>query len=301
MQKKKKISQNEFVNPFAFAKRIKRPLILDGAVGSLLQQRGFKPVNSLWSSYALITKPEEVLKIHKQYISAGSDIITTNTFRTNPIVVKKYGKISSATLVKKAMELAKEAAKNNSIYIAGSNPPAEDCYKKERNISYKQLLINHHNHIDLLIDNGSHFILNETQSHFDEIKIICEFCTKKNVPYVLSLYLDSNLKLLSGENFEEIIKFIKDHNPLAMGINCISPLTFKKALRKINKRINWGFYLNCGSGNVTDENITCGISPSHYKNIVKTSLTKEPSFVGSCCGSSPAHIKGIKTLLDESI
>jgi homocysteine S-methyltransferase len=264
-----------------------------------LQQRGFKSVNSLWSSYALITKPEEVLKIHKEYISAGADIITTNTFRTNPTAVRQYGKMTSKNLVKKAIELAKNAAKGQAVYIAGSNAPAEDCYQSRRTITQKQIIYNHQKHIALLIENGCNFVLNETQSHFDEIKIICEFCSKNRVPYVLSLYLDNKLRLLSGEQLEYAIQFIEDYDLLAIGINCINPATFQKALKKINKKMNWGFYLNCGSGDITDENITCGVSSSQYKEIVKTSLKKEPSFIGSCCGSSPNHIKEIKRLFDE--
>lgn len=291
--------KTEFVNPFEVARRSGRPLILDGAMGSLLQQKGFKSVNSLWSSYALITKPEEVLKIYKKYIASGADIITTNTFRTNPVAVEEYGKTTSAKLVKKAVELAKKAAKGKSIYIAGSNAPAEDCYQKKRNISYNKLKINHSNHIILLINNGCHYILNETQSHFDEIKIICTFCSKNDIPYVMSLYLDKNLKLLSGESLEYIIKYVNDYNPLAIGVNCINPPLFRQAFKKINKKINWGFYLNCGLGEVTDESIVCGVSPNEYRDIVKESLKKNPSFIGSCCGSNPLHIREIRRILNE--
>lgn len=285
------------INPFSLAKRIKRPLILDGAMGSLLQQYGVPAGKKAWVTFANMDFPDKVLKIHMDYIKAGADIITTNTFRTNPAALTEFSKARQIKILKAAVDLAKEAVKDEPIFIAGSNAPAEDCYQKQRKITKKELEKNHYNHIDLLINNDVDFILNETQSHFDEIKIICNYCSKKSIPYIVSIYLDDNIRLLSGENLEQVLEFVKDHSPLAVGLNCISPTKF----RKINKVLdfNWGFYLNCGSGNPEDEIIKCGISPDEYIKAIKPSLKYTPSFIGACCGSNPLHIKKIKEILDD--
>ena len=147
------------------------------------------------------------------------------------------------------------------------------------------------------MDNGVDFILNETQSHSDEIKIIYNYCSKNSIPFVLSIYLDENLKLLSGETLYEMLPIILEHGPLAIGINCILPSVFN-AVKK-DFEYNWGYYLNCGSGNPEDEVIQCGFSPEEYSVIVKKSLELNPSFIGACCGSGPDHIKKIKEVLDE--
>ncbi len=289
------------INPFALSKRINRPLILDGAMGSMLQQTGLKSHGSMWMSLANIKHSEIVLEIHKKYIDAGADIITTNTFRTNPAAVKSYNhKMNVKKLVESSVNLAIEAADGLPIFVAGSNAPAEDCYQIERKLSHKELQFNHFNHINYLMESGSHFILNETQSHFDEIKIICRYCSKNNIPYVLSLFVDEKLNLLSGEKLSEAIKFILDFNPLAIGINCIRQETFVKFYTKEKFDYNWGVYLNCGSGEYTDDNITCGVSPNNYKETIRNILPKSPSFIGACCGSTPKHIKEIKKLLNEN-
>ena len=288
-------------NPFYKAKLSGKPLILDGAIGSLLQQKGFETDDILWTTNVNFNAPGEVIKIHRDYIAAGADIITTNTFRTNPYSLEQAGIFDIGKYVEAAVNLAKTAARGHNILIAGSNAPAEDCYKKERDISESILSDNHCKHIDLLIDNGVDFILNETQSHFDEIKIICNYCNSNNIPYVISLYLDENLDILSGEALLFVMSFIREHNPLAIGINCISIEQFKKVFDRINlDNFNWGFYLNCGAGKPTDKNITCGVSPSYYAKIVSESLSYNPSFVGSCCGSSPGHIKAIRKVINES-
>ena len=179
--------------------------------------------------------------------------------------------------------------------VAASNPPAEDCYQIKRTISHNKLEYNHHKHIDLLWQENPDFILNETQSHFDEIKIICEFCSLNNIDFVVSLYLSGNWKILSGENYSEVINFIHEYNPLAISINCVRPDTFNKIdLKYIN-----GFYLNCGFGSFTDKTISCGITPEEYKLLIRKYLLENIYFIGSCCGSSPLHTKSIKELLNE--
>lgn len=284
------------INPFSLSKRIKRPLILDGAMGSLLQESGVPSKKKVWMTLANTDYPSEVLRIHKAYIEAGADIITTNTFRTNPAALSDLSDKTQLELITSAVRLAMEARAYMPVFIAGSNAPAEDCYQKDRTLAYNKLEYNHHKHISLLIDNGVDFILNETQSHFDEIKIICRYCSKNSIPFVLSIYLDENLTLLSGENLQEVIKFVTEHEPLAVGLNCISPAQFNAIEKRFD--YNWGFYLNCGSGNPEDTVIQCGFSPEDYVNLVKDSLKYSPSFIGSCCGSNPVHIKKIKEYLD---
>lgn len=304
-EEKSLTTQNNF-NIFSFAKRISRPLILDGAMGSLLQQKKLKANDNLWMSYLNINNPEIILRIHSDYIKNGADIITTNTFRTNPVAFNKANnnftkKIRNKDFVKAALDIAKESRKDNSVLIAGSNPPAEDSYQIERTVSKNDLIKNHHQHIEWLMEFGSDFILNETQSHFDEIKIISNFCYRNNIPYVISLFFTDELQILSGEKLKDIISYVLDYLPLAISFNCIMPSTMDKLFSSLNSNIflknNWGFYLNCGNGNYTDKNISCGVSPKKYIEYVKKSLKFKPSFIGSCCGSNSNHTKEIKTII----
>jgi len=287
------------MNIFSEARETKRPLILDGAMGSLLQQKGFESGGASWMTEVNEKHPEKIIEIHKQYIEAGADIITTNTFRTNPAAFDKSEAINVSEYVKNAVYLAKESVGNSSIIIAGSNPPAEDCYQSERLINNEILKLNHRNHIDLLINSGVDFILNETFSHLDEIMIVCYYCSSKSIPYIISLYLDEKLRLLSGETLKDAVNFIKEHNPLSIGINCISSEHFEKAFKYMDLNYNWGFYLNCGFDEHHVNEIKCRVSPKTYGKIVKKYLEYQPSFIGACCGSSPEHIKAIKRILDE--
>ncbi len=282
---------------FSQAKAKQRPLILDGAMGSLLQQKGFSSDRKLWMTSVNKESPETIVSIHSEYINSGADIITTNSFRTNPAAFN-FDIQRSKEEVKLAVDLAKSAKSNGMVLIAGSNAPAEDCYQKERTISYNKLEINHNNHIDFLVDNGVDFILNETQSHWDEIEIICKHCYGNSIPFVLSFYLQEDFSLLSGEPISDTINLIVDSGALAVGFNCIAPELFHKLLQQNTFPQLWGFYLNCGSGKPEDEVIKCGISPENYLITVQESLKYSPSFIGACCGSGFEHIRKIKELFD---
>ncbi|HSD65009.1 MAG TPA: homocysteine S-methyltransferase family protein, partial [Ignavibacteriaceae bacterium] len=113
------------INPFSLSKRIKRPLILDGAMGSLLQQNDVPIDKKAWVTFANIEYPDKVLKIHRDYVKAGADIITTNTFRTNPAALTEYCSTKQIKILRAAVMLAEEAVQNEPVFIAGSNAPAE--------------------------------------------------------------------------------------------------------------------------------------------------------------------------------
>lgn len=281
-----------------FENNFERPDLLDGAIGSYIQQKGFEVDDILWTTKVIFENPELMIQIHQEYINAGADIITTNTFRTNPSSLSKSGFSSPEKYVKQAVRLASQAAQGTSVLIAGSNPPSEDCYKKSRSLTNKEVEKNHKKHIDLLIDNKVDLILNETQSHLDEIRIICQYCDDNSLPYIISLYLDEKLNLLSGENIDYVLSLLHDYNPMAIGFNCISAEVFLKIIRSTTLPTHWGFYLNCGSGRPQDKIINCDVNPDEYINIVKAAMVYHPAFVGSCCGSNPEHTKSLRKFFD---
>jgi methionine synthase I (cobalamin-dependent) len=292
------MSQN--FNLFSFSSKIHRPLILDGSIGALLHKKGFVEDSFFWSTLANEKHPHEVIKLHKEYIKAGADIITTNTFRTNPAALKLSGKRLSDKYVKKAVKLAKEAITNHSVLVAGSNAPAEDCYQSIRILRLKEIEHNHITHINQLMENGCDFILNETQSHLDEIKIISDYCRRNGVPFVMSFFFDEKLKLLDGNDLREAVKYTLKNSPLAIGFNCITYEILINALSVIKFDYNWGYYLNCSKGNITNKIYSSGLTITNYIDIVKTFMRHSPSFIGSCCGSTPAFTKQIKIILDGS-
>ncbi len=276
-----------------------KPLILDGALGTYLEEKGFLPDKNLWFSYLNISEPKIVEMVHREYIAAGAEIITTNTFRTNPLAKKNSSiDVTNTELVKRSVQIAINAVESKNILIAGSNAPAEDCYQIERTVSKFDLEYNHKKHIELLYENGVDIIWNETQSHLDEIKIISKFCSDNKIPFAINLFYTSNFKILSGESINDVVENIYNYKPDVIGFNCIKHDSLLINIDKMNLPENWGFYFNCG-GDFEDQKIVCSVSPDDYKNIVSLFIQYNPKFIGSCCGSNPNHIKEIKGFIDE--
>lgn len=309
-----------YLSIFEWSKKLNRPFILDGAIGSIVQSQ--YPAlyhHGIWMNEALIDHPEFIQDLHLKYINAGADIITTFTFRTNPYSLKLYDKEQhpSKELVRIAVNLCKEARnrtddKNKPVLIAGSNTTMVDCYYGIlKDIKDEEIVTNHKTHMEFLMNEGVDFILNETFGHLREIKIVCEICQENNIPYVMSIYCDENLKLLSGEPLVEAIELIKKYNPMAISFNCIKYSTMKRILKEINlKELVWGCYVNCGDekmqdiyaeldGDVEASVLDFKVSPDELKSfiegIVKDQKLK-PGFIGSCCCSNEHHTKKLLEL-----
>lgn len=275
-----------------------KPLLLDGATGSYLQQSGVVASDAMWSARANVEAPETVLAVHRAYLEAGADAITANTFRTNPLALRGAGR-EYDDAAERAIALAREAVRGTDALVAGSNPPAEDCYQRERRVSRAELERNHREHLERLAPRCD-FLLLETQSRWDEIEIQLEWCAKGGAPFVVSFYVGADGRLLSGECVGEAARRALDYGPLAIGVNCVSLDTYANVERELPNEAPTSAHLNCGDGAVTDETISCGVSPKEYAAFWKSGARRRPTLLGACCGSEPAHIKALRKAIDET-
>jgi S-methylmethionine-dependent homocysteine/selenocysteine methylase len=294
---------------------ISKPNILDGACGCFLQESNPELFdNNIWMTKINTYHPENVKNLAYDYLKSGANLITTNTFRTNPSSLQLYNELhtdaslNSISEVKKALEilLSLRYETKSSFLIAGSNPPSHDCYTKTQTLTYEKIKDNHINHIKTLHENGADLILNETQSFLNEIEICQKFCFQNNINYIVSLYINEDLTLNSGEYVFDILHKIDELSPLAISFNCINEKTFQSAIQigyknLISLKSGFGYYLNCGNPdsietNYLNDNFNAFISPKNYADLVKSYEYLNPVLVGACCMSTPEHINQISNL-----
>lgn len=282
---------------------LQKPLVLDGPMGTLLIERGIDLGTKLWSAKALITNPDAVYQIHKDYILAGADIITTNTFRTNPYAIEiSNSNYTSKELVKTAVNIAKNSIleANKEILIAGSNAPADDCYLTRRLLPKEKLFANHKEHIINLIEAGVDFILNETFGDKEEIEIVCEICSELKIPFAVSVLINSELKTFFGQNLIETIEMIYSYEPIFISLNCSRPEFILKALDLIEKFGPFGVYPNLGSiETFSSGQLIRDYSSDALKNFVVELIKRNVKVIGVCCGGNPDDIKLIRKTIDE--
>lgn len=284
-----------------FSRLIKGEIVLmDGGTGSEIAARGVKTSLPLWSAQSLLTNPEVVKQIHKDYIKSGARIIITNTFRTTERTFKKANlanQAKKATML--ACNLAKEAVKESGkeVLIAGSIAPLEDCYSPHLVPAIKDLEKEHLENVKNLKVGGVDFILLETMISIAEMVSVCQACNKMELPLAVSFCCNLKGQLLSGEDLKNAVSEVEKYNPLFVSLNCMPPKTITKVIYKLRNLTDLplGAYAQ-GNGQVDgDQGWVAGDvkAVEIYLKEVLEWIKIGGQVIGGCCGTDPEYIRRI--------
>lgn len=284
---------------------MKKPLILDGAMGTELEKRGVNIPLPLWSADANLTHPDIVRDIHLDYIKAGADIITTNTFRTTTWTYRKAGYTStrarerSKDSLYKAVEFA-QSTSGESVKVAGSITTLEDCYSPEKFPGKTAAEDSYGETTEWMVDAGLNFIIFETMGNIHEITIALETARCFDYDVGLSLIMKNGDHILDGTPIEDVLSLINGYEVDFLLNNCNQLDT---TLRCINHFQNdwkgtWGTYPNLGKTDFKNHYFDI-IDESNFSTGMKSILIKDPGVIGVCCGSTPQHIKKLKSLIEK--
>jgi len=307
--------------------RANSPLILDGAMGTELQRRGTDTGLPMWSANALIARPDVVLQIHKDYLNAGADIITTNTFRTTRRTMRRANLPDrSLQLTRTAVELAQRAREecdNNSVLVAGSIAPLEDCYRPDLVPPDNDLRDEHTEIAERLSAAGVDFLLLETMNTIREAYAACEAAKKTGKEVVVSFVCNHCGELLSGESLSDAVKALAPLQPSAFSINCVSPRFLNAALKNLQSAIgpsfgrglvptvvgtdnlqssfSFGIYGNIGvpESRLHGWEFTHDTTPDQYALHARDWHRLGASIIGGCCGTTPEYIAGVAGVLGK--
>ena len=283
-----------------------RQLILDGATGTELNRRGVDTGLPLWSANALMNDHDaKILQhIHEDYLRAGADIITTNTFRTHRRALAPSGNADRALeLTRKAVEIARAAiasVKSDSPkFVAGSISTLEDCYRPDLVPPDDELRAEHFERIRHLIACGVDLILIETINTIREAVIMAKLATITGTPVVVSFVCDREGKILSGETLTEAANQLLPLGISAIGVNCGPTPNLAKPLAELQTACGKDFPL-IAYGNIgyADEEVgwvnTDSENPKAY---CEHAIHWPVKIVGGCCGTTPEHIAELKLAL----
>jgi len=280
--------------------------LLDGAMGTELMRAGLDLPLPIWSGDVNLTHPDYVQKIHEAYLTAGADILTTNTFRTTPRAYRNNGyeeheaRQRSHESLERAVELARQAA-GSDIIVAGSIAPLEDCYEPDlfpgiefAQREFRELAI-------WLQDAAIDVILFETMGSWPEIKTALSVTADLQIPRWLSLILKNGNTLLDGTDLTNILSNIKDYGIEMVLLNCnlcsITADAVDVLLR--NWKGSWGVYPNVGAAMPTKEGvIEKKLTIKEFANEINKYLNSGAKVVGACCGSNPDYISAAKEAID---
>ncbi len=281
-------------------------LILDGATGTELNRRGVDTGLPLWSANALLTDRDSKIlqQIHEDYLRAGADIITTNTFRTHRRALAPSGNASRALeLTSRAVTIARGAIINSkseaSKFIAGSISTLEDCYRPDLVPSDEELRAEHAERIDHLAQCGVDLILIETINTIREAAVMAKLAVATGLPLVVSFVCNREGRILSGETLTEAANQLLPLDVSALGVNCGPTADLVKPLAELRQACGAAFPL-IAYGNIgyaDDEVGWINTDSEDPKNYCEHAAHWDVKIVGGCCGTTPEHIRQLKLAL----
>ncbi len=293
--------------PLAEMLKTKAPLILDGAMGTELKRRGFDTALPLWSANVLTTNPDAVLQIHLDYLAAGADIITTDTFRTTRRTFHhSHLPDRSAAFTSTAIDLARRARDtiaSRTTLIAGSIAPLEDCYRPDLVPPDAELTSEHAELAGRLAAGGVDFILLETMNTVREAFITCDAAKATGLEVIVSLICNEEGKILSGESLADAVRTIAPLHPDGFSLNCISPRKASRILAELRSLTDRpiAVYANIGrpGAQAGNESLRSDVDADEYATCAADWLRLGASIIGGCCGSTPEYISRLCKILPQ--
>lgn len=292
-------------------------LLLDGGLGRELRFRGVELSNTIWSATALIEAPKVIGDIHLDYIMAGADIITTNTYGVIRSDLSRAGiENRFAELNLLACELADKARKasGRDILIAGSLPPLRGSFRADLVGPYDEIEKLYQEQVEILAPHVDLFLC-ETMASAVEAKAAATAACKTDKPVWVAwtLHEDRSGRPRSGETVSEVLRAIAKLPVTGILANCSAPEAIAGFLGEISSAdIRWkGGYANTFTAIPEDwslhgEQTSDGLlplrkdlDPHSYLSHVAGWIEAGASVIGGCCGTRPAHIGVIRSYLED--
>ena len=279
----------------------KQLLFFDGGMGTLLQERGLMAgeIPETWN----ILHPEIIRQIHKEYLLAGSNIISANTFGVNTFKCKNL-EYSVKELVTAGIRLVREAMEevhsNQPMYAALDIGSIGKLLKPLGEISFDEAYKTFQEIVIAGDQAGADLILIETVSDSYEIKAaVLAAKENSNLPVIVTMIFDENGKLLTGGDVASVTAMLEGLGVDAIGFNCgLGPEQMKKLLPQLTACCSLPIVMNPNAGLpvMVNGQTVFQVEPKEFAQSVKCLVEMGANVVGGCCGTTPAHIKCVVEL-----
>lgn len=280
----------------------KKIVIVDGGMGSLLQEAGLMPgeLPETWN----IKHPEIVKGIHRRYLDAGADIITTNTFGANRLKYGSEGEYSLSAVIAAAIKNVKEAiAEAGHGYAALDLGPTGKLLKPMGELDFEDCVSIYAEVVKEGVKNGADLVLIETMSDSYELKAaVLAAKENSNLPVFATVIFDSKGKLLTGGTPKSTVALLEGLGIDAMGINCgLGPAQMLPIVEEIVKYASVPVIVNPNAGLPRSENgkTVYDIHPDEFAELMKPILNCGISAAGGCCGTTPDHIAALAEIAKD--
>jgi methionine synthase / methylenetetrahydrofolate reductase(NADPH) len=284
-----------------------RPLLADGAMGTVLYARGIF-INRCYDELNL-SDPGLILSVHEEYLQAGAEILETNTFGANRIRLARYGLAGKVVEINAAgARLARQAVNNlrdrqaGEAWVAGSIGPLGVRLEPLGKTGLDEARAAFAEQMQILVDGGVDLLIVETMPALSEARQALEAAraVAPNLPVVVMVTVDDEITCLDGASPQQAAALLTEWGASVVGVNCSTgPTTVLTAIEAMRPatRLPMAAMPNAGVPRAVEGRNIYLCSPEYMASFARKAVTAGVSIVGGCCGTTPNHIRAMRSAI----
>lgn len=281
----------------------KRPIVFDGATGTMLQRLGLKAGGC--PDELVLKEPEIVKKVHSAYKDAGADVVSTNTFGANRSKLREYGLESKVREINiQAARLARQAVGDN-VFVAGDMGPTGHFIEPVGELPFDEAVEIFTEQAIALKDGGADLIVIETMMDIREVKAALIAAKSTGLPVVATMTFDETMRTVLGTSPEAFVVTAEGLGADAVGANCSLGIEgIYKATLAMSRvsAIPLMAQPNAGIPVLKGADTVFPASPDDMAAYAQRLGQAGVRILGGCCGTTPEHIRKMaKTFKSEPI
>ncbi len=288
-----------------------RVVVLDGGIGTEILRRDVS-----WADHQIRSRPEVVRAIHEDYLRAGADVITTNSFQlTRRAFVNHFRDLRhlqhigaldlpqrADDLLAEAVEIAhraREASPGRSprAAIAGAVTTLEWCFRPDLSPDETAAAAEYRHIAEILAQSGADLMLLETMNNITEAAAGAQAGRAAGLPVWVSFVPDEQGRLFSSEPLEKAVATLAPLGVEAILVNCAPPPDIEAGLKNLlaakNTHLQAGAYPHIGRFDPPEWLFTEEYPPARYAECARRWAQMGARIVGGCCGTTPDHIRAV--------
>jgi methionine synthase I (cobalamin-dependent)/5,10-methylenetetrahydrofolate reductase len=282
--------------------RLKRsPVLCDGAMGTLLYSKGIF-INRCYDELNL-SQPDLIRGIHHEYLQAGAEIVETNTFGANSFRLARHSLADQVHDVNRmGARLAREAAKSFDVWVAGSVGPLGTRIEPLGKTSFEEARQAFREQIEALAEGGVDLLMLETFGYLEELHqaMLAAKDVGAKLPLVVQVTIDEDGNCLDGSDPQTFAPRLEDWGADVIGCNCsVGPVAMLDAIERVRALTSLPLAAQPNAGiprSVEGRNIYL-CSPEYMASYARKFVAAGARIVGGCCGTTPDHIRVMKSAL----
>ena len=290
-------------------------LILDGGIGSEMLRRGVT-----WEGHKVESEPDAIRSIHADYIRAGADVVSTNTFQLarrsyanhfadaehlrhiGPPDIETRAPILIREGVARALE-ARDQTRHSEVCVAGAMTTLDWCFRPDMVPSAADMRAEYRENIRAFQDAGADLMLFETFNSSREARTAVEAARELGISAWVGFVCDNQGRLLDGETMEQMREGLAGAEPDVLLFNCAPVPDITRALTELAREYikPMGGYAHVGRFDPPDWMFTDEYPPDQYLRAAHGWAELGAQVLGGCCGTTPMHIAALKKGLPSKL